>query len=93
MPQQHDNPFDVMAEAIYGADLAQPVFCATCDHVTARTRSLNGWRWRCAMFPVEDIEHFLGGNVRATEPHGRCLDKNRTGQCRDWSPMREATNG
>ena len=52
--------------------------CSTCDNVTARTRSLDGWRWRCLMFPVEDIDHFLGEGVRATEPHGRCLDKNRT---------------
>lgn len=84
---------DLRAESMFAADLAQPVYCATCDHVTPRTRSLDGWRWRCAMSPVDDIPHFLGGNVRATEPHGRCLDKNRIGDCKDWAPAREATNG
>lgn len=83
---------DRLAEAMFAADLVQPAICSTCDNVTARTRQLDGWRWRCLMFPVEDIEHFLGDGVRATEPHGRCLDKNRTGQCRDWTPFREAKN-
>ncbi len=84
---------DDQLEAMFAADQAAPVTCATCDNVTARTRQLDGWRWRCAAFPVVDLEHFLGEGVRATEPHGRCLDKNRTGQCRDWTPLREMKHG
>jgi hypothetical protein len=45
------------------------------------------------MFPVVDLEHHLGNGVRATEPHGRCLEKNWTGQCRDWTPLRESKHG
>jgi hypothetical protein len=75
------------------SDKVQPNTCAACDNVTARSRSFDGWRWRCLMFPVPDIEHFLGDGIRATEPHGRCLEKNATGQCRDFTPRREANNG
>lgn len=66
-------------------------YCAACDNVTARTRSLDGWRWRCLMRPVPDIEHFLGAGVRATEPHGRCVEHNH-GDCRDFTPRREPAN-
>lgn len=66
----------------------EPTLCCECDHVTPRTRSMDGWRWRCARSPVQDIPHFLGPKVRATEPHGRCLDRNTMGRCPDWTPRR-----
>jgi hypothetical protein len=69
-----------------------PTYCIACDSVTPRTRPLDGWRWRCLMFPVPDIRHFLGDGVRASDPHGRCADKN-FGQCPDWTPRREAVHG
>jgi hypothetical protein len=70
-----------------------PTHCAACDNVTARTRQYDGWRWRCLMFPVPDIDHFLGAGIRATEPHGRCLEKNTHGQCPDFTPIRDAARG
>lgn len=65
-----------------------PSICATCDNVTARTRQLDGWRWRCLMFPVPDMDHHLGPGIRATHPNGRCLDKNFDGRCPDWTPVK-----
>jgi hypothetical protein len=74
-------------------DAPGPTYCRDCDNVTARTRSLDGWRWRCLMYPVEDMHHFLGEGVRAMEPHGRCLDRNAFGRCDDFTPRREAAHG
>jgi hypothetical protein len=70
-----------------------PTYCAACDHVTPRTRQLDGWRWRCAAYPVPDLEHYLGVGILAREPHGRCMEKNWQGQCVDWTPRREAVHG
>ena len=68
------------------------VYCSTCDHVSPRTRDLDGWRWRCLAYPRADDPHFLGPGVRAREPHDRCADRNVDGECPKWTPRREKAN-
>lgn len=85
-----DNADDeaVIAKALGIPPPGPPTYCRDCDNVTARSRGLDGWRWRCLMFPVPDAQHWLGEGVRGREPHGRCMDLNTVGRCASFTPTR-----
>lgn len=96
MSTQQDNPFDVMAEAIYGADLAIQVWCEDCDHAIRHfdgaKSEMPAYRWLCIKAPRKPVANFVSRTLAIEEPYYRCSVVNARGDCRWFEPKREAGN-
>lgn len=81
-----------LAEAMFAADQAQPVYCDTCRNSIRRLdgKDLSAYRWLCGATPRNLKPNFVSQRLLIEEPYYRCSIINDDGQCSRFEPMERA---